>query len=54
MKITIYTGTTTEPKKCLFDDLHPKFQIFNFRQLIEQNCNLGKGDYITSIFIKNF
>ena len=36
MKIKIYTGVTAEPKKCLFDDLHPKFQIFNFRQLIEQ------------------
>jgi hypothetical protein len=39
MKIIIYTGITTEPKKCLFDDLHPKFQIFNFRQLVEQGSN---------------
>lgn len=39
MKIKIYTGVTAEPKKCLFDDLHPKFQIFNFRQLVEQGLD---------------
>ena len=39
MKIKIYTGVTAEPKKCLFDDLHPKFQIFNFRQLIGQGSS---------------
>ncbi len=39
MKIKIYTGITVEPKECLFDDLHPKFQIFNFRQLVEQGLD---------------
>jgi len=39
MKIKIYTGLTVKPKKCLFDDLHPKFQIFNFRQLVEQSLD---------------
>ena len=36
MKIKIYTGITVEPKKCLFDGLHPKFQIINFSQLVKQ------------------
>ena len=39
MKIRIYTGVTVAPKDCLFDDLHPKFQILNFRHLVEQGLD---------------
>jgi len=42
-----------------FDKAQDEDRIFTITKdmiidLIEQNCNLDKGDYITSIFIKSF
>ena len=42
-----------------FDKAQDEDRVFTITKdmiidLIEQNCNLDKGDYITSIFIKSF
>lgn len=42
-----------------FDKAQVEDRVFTITKdmiidLIEQNCNLDKGDYITSIFIKSF
>ena len=39
MKIKIYTGVTVEAKKCVLDNAHPKFQIFDFKELVEQGVD---------------
>ena len=49
MKIKIYTGVTIEPNNCLFDYLHPKFQINNFRKLVKEKLDFEL--YTNSDFI---
>ena len=49
MKITINTGLTINPNDCIFDNLHPKYQIDKVRQLVNKNTDFilnTNSDYI--------